>query len=160
HPKSLGLILDPKEKATVRRVEAESPAAKAGFEQGDVIVRLGGQPLLSIADVQWVLHQAPAEGAELRAEVRRGDRTAELTRALPKGWRQRDDVSWRVTTWGLRRMATGGMLLETLLPEERKRVGLDEKDMAVRVKYLGGGGGPHGAAGRAGFRQGDVLISF
>jgi hypothetical protein len=159
HPKSLGLILDPKERATVLRVEKGSPAAEAGFEKGDVIVKLAGQPLLSIADVQWVLHQAPVEGGSLKAEVRRGERTAEVTLALPKGWRQRDDISWRASTWGLRRMVAGGMLLETLPAEDRKKAGLPESAMALRVKYLGQNG-PHAAAYRAGVRQGDVVVSF
>ncbi|HEX5272133.1 MAG TPA: Trx7/PDZ domain-containing (seleno)protein, partial [Gemmataceae bacterium] len=79
HPKTLGLILDPKEKATVLRAEKNSLAAEAGFEAGDEIARLGGQPLLSMADLQWVLHQAPAEGTALKAEVRRGGRTVALT---------------------------------------------------------------------------------
>ncbi len=160
HPKTLGLILDPKARATVLRVDRKSPAAEAGFEPGDVILTLGGQPLLSIADVQWVLHQASPEGVSLTAEVQRGERTLRLRLALPKGWRQREDISWRASTWGLRAMAAGGMRLESLPPEERKKAGLTEEGMALRVKYLGGGSGPHGAAGRAGFRQGDVLISF
>jgi hypothetical protein len=107
-----------------------------------------------------VLHQAPAEGVSLKAQVQRGGRTVDLTLTLPKGWRQREDISWRASTWGLRGLAAGGMLLETLPSEERKKAGLTEEAMALRVKYLGGGAGPHGAAGRAGFRQGDVLISF
>jgi hypothetical protein len=160
HPKALGLVLDPKEKATVLRVEAQSPAEQAGFRKGDEIVRLEGQPLLSIADVQWVLHRAPAGGAPLKAAVRRGGRQAELTLTLPKGWRERDDISWRASTWGLRAMATGGMLLEPVPPEERRKSGLGEETMALRVKWPGGGNGPHGAALRAGFRQGDVLVSF
>ena len=32
--------------------------------------------------------------------------------------------------------------------------------MALRVKYLGGGDGPHAAARKAGFLQGDILVSF
>jgi hypothetical protein len=160
HPKSIGLILDPRERAAVARVEPKSPAAESGFKDGDVILKLDGQPLLSIADVQWVLHQAAADGATVKAEVRRGDGKAELTLTLPKGWRQRDDISWRASTWGFRRMASGGMLLETLPAEDRKKAGLPETGMALRVKYAGGGGGPHGAAQRAGFRQGDVLIAF
>jgi hypothetical protein len=160
HPKTLGLILDPKERAAVLRVDAKTPAAEAGFEKGDVILRLAGQPLLSIADVQWVLQQAPAEGTKLKAEVRRGDKKVELTLALPKGWRHREDISWRASTWGLRRMAAGGMLLENLPAEDRKKADLPETTMALRVKYLGGGDGPHGAAQRAGFRQGDVIVSF
>ncbi len=71
HPKVLGLILDPKERAKVQRVEVGSLAEKAGFKQGDNILSLQGQPLLSIADVQWVLHQAAPEGATLKAVVKR-----------------------------------------------------------------------------------------
>src|SRR5262249_22228394 len=160
HPKSLGLILDPKERATVLRVEPKSIAEESGFKKGDVIVKLGGQPLLSIADVQWVLHKAPAEATTIKAEVRRGEATETLTLTLPKGWRRLDDISWRATSWGLRRMATGGMILEPLTAEERKKAGLEENGMALRVKYLGGSDGPHGAAQRAGFRQGDIIVSF
>src|SRR5262249_8127826 len=135
HPKSLGLILDPKEKATVLRVEEKSLAEAAGLRKGDVIVRLEGQPLLSIADVQWVLHRASGEGASLKAHVQRGGQPVELTLALPKGWRQRDDISWRATTWALRAMVTGGMKLETVPLEERTKAGLGDKDMALRVEW-------------------------
>jgi hypothetical protein len=160
HPKATGLILDPKERAKVLRAEKKSLAAGAGFEAGDVILRLGGQPLLSIADVQWVLHQAPADGTALKAEVKRGERTVALTLTLPKGWRRAEDISWRASTWGLRRMAAGGMLLEEMSAEDRKKAGLSETAMALRVKYAGQGNGPHGAAARAGVRQGDVVVSF
>lgn len=159
HPKAIGLILDPKEKATVRRVEDGSSAARAGFREGDVILSLEGQPLLSFADVQWVLHNA-AEEASLTAQVRRNGKARSLTLTLPKGWRRRDTISWRASTWALRRMAAGGMILEEPLKEERKKAGLRDTDMALRVRYFGGGDGPHGAAKRAGFRQGDILVSF
>jgi hypothetical protein len=160
HPKTLGLILDPKERATVLRAEKGSLAEKAGFQKGDTITRLAGQPLLSIADVQWVLHRTPPEGGALQATVQRGDQQVSLTLTLPKGWRQAEDISWRVSSWGLRRVAAGGMLLETLPAEERKKAGVAETGMALRVKFLGSGAGPHGAAQRAGFRQGDILVSF
>ena len=75
HPKALGLILDPKQRATVLRVEHDSVAARAGFEAGDEIQKLAGQPPLSIADVQWVLHQVPASGGTVPALVKRGRRT-------------------------------------------------------------------------------------
>jgi hypothetical protein len=160
HPKSLGLILDPKEKATVLSVDRKSLAEEAGFKDGDVIVKLAGQPLLSMADVQCVLHQTPAEGGSVKAEVQRGERKMELTLTLPKGWRQHDDISWRASTWGLRRIAAGGMPLEVLPDEDRKKAGLSDKEMALRVKNAPKVGGPHGAAERAGFRQGDVIVSF
>jgi hypothetical protein len=160
HPKYLGLILDPKEKATVLSVDKKSVAEEAGFEKGDVIRTLEGQPLLSMADVQWVLQQASPDGASLKAVVQRGEGKKELTLTLPKGWRQREDISWRASSWGLRRMATGGMVLEVLPEEDRKKAELTERDMALLVKGLGKGNGPHGAADRAGFRSGDILVSF
>ncbi len=159
HPKILGLILDPKQRATVLRVEPGSAAKEAGFEKGDVIRTLAGQPLLSIADVQWVLHHAGAKQESLEALVRRGERQVKLTLPLAKGWRQREDISWRASSWPLRRMATGGMILEDLPPAGRAKAGIPAGEMALRVRYLGAGG-PHGAALRAGFRQGDVLISL
>lgn len=158
HPKAMGLILDPKKEASVQRVEAASLAARAGFRAGDEIVSLEGQPLLSLADVQWVLHNA-AEEASLKTEVRRDGKPLSLTLTLPKGWRRRDTISWRVSSWSLRRMVTGGMVLEALTKEERKTARLSERDMALRIRYLGQFG-PHGAAKQAGFRQGDILVSF
>jgi hypothetical protein len=158
HPKALGLMLDPRERATVQSVETSTPAAKAGFQKGDVILKLAGQPLLSIADVQWVLHQTDAAGGEVKAEVQRGERKLELTLTLKPGWRQRDDISWRATTWALRRMVTGGMLLEAMSPDERSKVGLPTTGMAIKIKYLGEYG-PHGAAKKAGFQRSDVILA-
>ncbi|MCS6852795.1 MAG: PDZ domain-containing protein [Gemmataceae bacterium] len=158
HPKVLGLILDPRECATVLRVEKDSPAAKSGFQPGDVILTLQGQPILSIADVQWVLHQAGAASA-LKATVRRGPQTLDVSLRLPAGWRQREDLSWRVSTWALRRMALGGLVLETLPDAERPKLGLTGTGMALRVKQVGNWG-PHAAAQNAGFRQGDIVVAF
>lgn len=156
HPKSVGLVFDPKERATVQSVEADTPAAAAGFQAGDAIRTLAGQPLLSIADVQWVLHNADAKGAELKAEVTRNGKSASITLKLASGWRQRDDISWRSSTWGLRRMATGGILLEQA-PE--RPAGLPKDNMALRAKHVGQFG-PHAAAKNAGFQTGDIIISF
>lgn len=157
HPKSLGLVLDPKEPATVLGVKTGTPAGKSGLRAGDQIKTLGGQPLLSIADVQWVLHHASADGAKLKAEVVRGGKPAELTLALEKGWRQADDISWRSSTWGLRRMATGGILLENI--EGDLPAGVEKGTMALRAKHVGQYG-PHAAAKNAGFLVGDVIVSF
>lgn len=156
HPKSQGLILDPKERATVLNVEPGTPAAKAGFQAGDDILALDGQPLLSMADVQWVLHRTPAEGKAITADVRRGDIAQTLTLTLPAGWRRTDEIGWRSSTWGLRRMATGGMVLETLTA---RPAGVPKDGMALRVKSVGQYG-PHAAAKNAGFLPNDVIVSF
>jgi serine protease Do len=157
NPKILGLILDPKEKATVKRIERGSSAEKDGFRAGDQLLSLEGQPLLSIADVQWVLHNV-RDTAVLKAVVKRNGQTTPLMLTLDKGWRRRDDLSWRASSWDLRRMTTGGMLLEELSAADRKEAGLAETALALRAKHVGQFG-PHAAAKQAGFRQGDVLVT-
>jgi serine protease Do len=157
HPKVVGLTLDPREKASVLQVEPKSAAEAAGIVRGDEIVTLAGQPLLSIADFQWILHNAPAAGAELPCELRRAGQMAKVQIRLKDGWRRAGDLSWRSSTWGLRRMAAGGLVLEPVHRADRLRAGLTERGMALRVKHVGQYG-PHAAAKQAGFRVGDVLV--
>lgn len=157
NPKSLGLIMDPREKATVKSVTASSPGEKDGFRAGDEIVSLEGQPMLSIADVQWVLHNAGVT-AVLKADVVRNGEKMTLPITLAKGWRERSDISWRTTTWELRRMAFGGMVLEDLPAADRAAAGIADKDLALRVKYVGQYG-DHARAKQAGFVKGDIVVS-
>lgn len=159
HPKSVGLILDPDQKATVKEVTPDSPASAAGFRAGDVIQRLAGQPLLSIADVQWVLQQVDPQGGNVKAEILREGRPATVTLKLEAGWRRAGDISWRASSWGLRRMSTGGIVLESLTADERSEAGASGEGMALRVKHVGQFGA-HAAAKQAGFQKDDVVIEF
>lgn len=156
-PDTIGLALDPKTKATVREVARGSAAAKAGFKPGDEIVSLAGQPLLSIADVQWVLHHAP-QPAQLPVAVRRTGKPKSFTLTLPAGWRTHTDLSWRATTWDLRRMATGGLVLKDATAAERAQVGLRDEHLALRVDYVGQYG-EHAAGKEAGFQKDDLIVS-
>jgi serine protease Do len=159
HPKSIGLILDPDTRATVEGVEPDSAAARSGFVAGDQIIRMHGQPILSIADVQWVLHGIGNAGGTVTAEVRRGDQTVRVMLELASDWRSKGDIAWRASSWGLRRMALGGLLLEELAEEQRRELGIAEGQLALRAKHVGEFG-PHAAAKRAGFKKEDVVIAF
>lgn len=159
HPKSLGLILDPELRATVKEVIHDSPAAAAGFQAGDTIEFMNGQPLLSIADVQWVLHNTDASGASVATVVKRKGQPVNLNLSLEAGWRHADDISWRVSSWGLRRMVTGGLKLETASGEERRRLGIADGTMALRVEHVGQYN-EHAVAKKAGFQKGDVIVAF
>ena len=158
NPKVVGLVLDPKEKATVRQVTAGSDAATGGFRVGDEITSLAGQPILSIADVQWVLHHA-GDAAKLSAEVSRDGKIQSLTLTLAKGWRQQDDISWRATSWDLRRMTLGGMRLETLPDDQRRERKLPADGLALRAKWVGQYN-EHAVAKRAGFLQDDIILEI
>jgi hypothetical protein len=156
-PSVLGLTMDPKEMATVSRVATNSVADRAGLQKGDAIVSLAGQPLLSTADLQWVLQNTPAT-ARLTAEVKRDGTTRTVTLDLGAGWRE-GDISWRTSTWNLRRMAFGGMRLDDLGDQERREANLPADGMALRARYIGQFG-DHALAKKAGLVQGDILVAF
>lgn len=159
HPKILGLILDPKENATVKKVLANSIAESSGFQKGDQIRFLEDQPLLSIADVQWVLHHAKSKD-QLSAQIDRNGKRVDLTISLPEGWKRQDDLSWRVSSWPLRRMVLGGAVLEETTATQRTNSGIPvDTPMALRIRHLGQYGA-HAAAKRAGFKKGDIITSF
>ena len=160
NPKVLGLVMDPKRATIVKSVEAGSSAAKDGFVPGDEIQELDGQSMGSIADVQWVLHNA-GDAASVKATVfhegvRKGMPPETLT--LPPGWRTKGDISWRATSWDLRRMLTGGMLLEDVPDEERVKLGLEKTSMALRAKHVGQFG-EHAIAKNAGFVKDDLIVA-
>ena len=159
HPKSVGLVMNPDELATVQKVLPNTPAASAGLRSGDSIASFDGQPMLSTADVQWVLHNVDPDGANVPIVVIRAGRSTNLSLSLGKGWRQKDDLSWRVSTWGLRRMAAGGLVLNVATVEEGRPKGLSPDAMALLVRRAGKYG-PHGTARRVGFREGDIITSF
>ncbi len=157
-PDVLGLKMNPDERATVADVKPDSIAARAGLKAADRIESLDGQPLVSTADVQWVLQQAGDE-ARLPAEIRRGNESLRLSLDLPHGWRRECDISFRVSTWELRRMASGGMFLVDLDAQGRKEHGLSDESMALFVKHVGEYGA-HATAKRAGFQKGDVVVAI
>ena len=159
HPKALGLILDPARSASLKDVVDESLAHEAGFRPADSILKLNGQPILSMADVQWVLHGIPGSGGELHAEIERNGKQQELTISLPSGWRNLDDISWRVSAWGLRRMVTGGLVFETASEAERSESGIESGRMLLKVKHVGMYG-PHAAGKNAGFQKDDLIVSY
>jgi hypothetical protein len=156
-PDVLGLRMDPDERATIAKVQDESIAARAGLRPADRIETLDGQPLLSTADLQWILQHAGGQ-ASLPARIRRGDERLNIRLELPQGWRRESDISFRATTWELRRMASGGLLLNDLEDDERKKRGIAADKLALFVKHVGEYGA-HAAAKRAGFQKGDIIVA-
>ncbi len=156
NPKILGLVMDPKKARTVKTIATGSAAEAAGLKAGDQVVTCEGQPIISTADLQWVLHRI-GDKQELTLEVVRGDKPMPIALKLPKGWRETEDISWRATSWALRRMVTGGLRLESMSDEDRKTLKLDDSAVGLRVKHVGQFNA-HAAAKRAGFKEGDILI--
>lgn len=161
-PDVLGLHFSPKHRAKLSKVATGSAAEKDGFRRADEILTLDGQPIISIADVQWVLHRAP-ENSTLPATVDRHGKEIELTLTLNSGWRKGSDISWRTTTGELRLVALGGMVLKDLSDTERQRNSIGEAEMGLSVETVSRGGRRSSGqtnAQRAGIRRGDIVIAY
>ncbi len=155
-PETFGVTLAQDSVGRVEAVASDSIAARAGLQPGDEILSFAGQPIISVADVSWALHRAPDSGT-LDALVRRGGMEKSLSIELPAGWRSKSDISRRAGTWGMRAMATGGMLLEDLTEADRSSRQIARENMALLVKHVGEYG-KHAAAKKAGFLKNDVVV--
>jgi S1-C subfamily serine protease len=69
--------------ARVGQVVPDSAAARAGLERGDIIVEFGGAAVEDFTQLRTLIFQR-RPGEEVKAKVRRGDETLELTFALGK----------------------------------------------------------------------------
>jgi hypothetical protein len=151
-PENIGLSTDLDDGLLITAVRPGSPAAAAGIAAGDQLVSILGQPLISLADIQWALHTAPAEGT-LALQVRRGNQTIDKTLTLPPEWKK-SDIAWRVSSWyGLRK----GLKSEPLPPEERASRGLSAGQLALLVTGIYGQG--QHPAKAAGLQTKDVIVA-
>jgi serine protease Do len=69
------LKLDSNRGALIADVEQGSPAARAGLRPGDVIVRVGREPIASATDAQRELGRVPSRGTAFLRVLRDGQET-------------------------------------------------------------------------------------
>jgi hypothetical protein len=154
-PQNIGLTIDKDDGLLVQSVGAGSPAEKAGIQAGDSVAAVGGQPVLSMADIQWALNAAPSSGT-LSVQVVRGGQTLAKSLELAGEWKK-SDIAWRASSWyGLRH----GLKLDPLPAADREKHRLSEGQLALIVKniYKPQGKSQHPAI-EAGLKPGDVIVA-
>jgi len=146
HPEVLGLTLSRDHCARITQVAQGSYADKAGLKTGDDILAMQEQPLLSEADVQWVLHNFPDDGGKLVVSIRRDGKELQKTMALPQLWRRAGDFGWRYRVAGYAMWLWSG-------------VSLADHAEGVRVTNLSPGWfkKPNRRARRV-LRRGDIIV--
>jgi len=151
-PINIGLTTDLDDGLLVNAVTAGSPAALAGLIAGDELVSLDGQPLVSLADIQWALNAAPSEG-RLPVTFRRDGKLLDKTLTLPHGWKK-SDIGWRASSWyGLRQ----GLKTEPLPEDQKASRGLASNSLALVVKNLYGKSAT--ALPAAGIKKDDIIVA-
>ncbi len=153
-PDNVGLSIDPTSGVRIAQIAEKSPADVAGVEPGEDILTMNGQPICSIADMQWVLHHVPADGGTLSVET---SRTGKHTLELRQGWKEYD-ISWRGSIFSLSpRLRVWPPILAY---EKRKALGIDDAHTALEVRYIGQEYPGGKAAYEAGLRLNDVIVEL
>ena len=122
-PREIGMEMDPKEVASVLTIRDGSPAAKADLRVGDAIKTINDQPILSTADIQWILHQAD-KSETLEVDIEREGKPQSIALRLDEGWRVKMG-DWRY----LNRLMIGDLLnfrVAETKPATRQKLGLKE----------------------------------
>lgn len=137
---------NPARSVVVERVDPNGPAAKAGVQRGDVLLRVDDQDVITSLDLERALLEH-ALGDKIQVVVRREteEKKAELVLESGKNIAQPVDVAWRKLGVRLQPVAAetvvknhpqlhGGMVIADLKPE--------------------------GVASKAGLQKGDILVGL
>lgn len=152
-PDNAGLKIDRVSGVTVASVIPDSPASQSGIRPGEDIVRMNGQRICSIADMQWVLHHLPKSATAVSVET---SETGPHTLQLADGWKKYD-FSWRGSMWN------APPRLQVWLPEvtgdDLRKLSLPEGDGALEVRWINrqGKGGLQSIAD--GLKEKDIVIA-
>ena len=149
-PENVGFSVEKIEQTKIASVRPGSPAYDAGLRAGDVIDKIDGQPILSLADIQFVLHFKP-ESAKLKIDSRRGGETHARTLQLSPGWRA-NDFSWRGSLWAM--PPAPGLWAQELDADERKRRDIPDGKLAIKVRGL------FKPAVRKALKKNDIIVSY
>jgi serine protease Do len=158
---ALGLPKDSGE--IVRSVVAGGPGARGGLQQGDVIVRVGGQAVTPDQTVSYLVANTPV-GSRVPLEIIRGGRRQTVT--VTVGQRPPEEEVAR--QGGLNTIPNGndnspavtpqkalGLSLAPLTPDLARAANLPAGARGVIVTAVD----PNSGAAEDGFRRGDLIIS-
>ena len=151
--------------AVVDKVEADSPASKAGLQTGDVIVEFAGERVRSVAELRRLVRETPP-GRAVEVRVRRGGGTKTLRATLesrPEGlgsWMSRmHDQLWPEVnmpayafSFNLGRPRLG-ISADRLTPQLAEYFGVKQGKGVLVIEVE-----PGSAAEKAGLKAGDCIV--
>jgi serine protease Do len=159
---ALGLPKDQGE--IVRTVEPGTPAAKAGLQQGDIIVAVNGQPVNPDQSVSYLVANTPV-GSRIPVEIFRGGRRMTIPVAVAERPTEEqlakalgnsdDDNSVPDQGSGATGSQSLGLGLQPLTPQIARALGIGADVHGVVIATVD----PSSDAGEKGLQRGDVILS-
>ncbi len=152
-PQNIGLEVDGNSGTMISHVIPGSPAAKTGLQSGQQIRMMNGQPIHSIADIQFVLHNL-GERAEVAIDVSDPESAAVSTEklSLVPGWKF-GDIGWRASMYGM--PPKPGLWVEAASNQEKAKLGIEKSLLALKVRGVFGRD-----VRKSGLKKGDVITRF
>lgn len=144
--------MDKPEGALVSKVMKDSPAAKSGLKEGDVILSFNGRAIKQSSDLPPLVALTPI-GKEAEIEVLR-DGKKESLKVTIGNLDDMDDSGFSGQSGKGTRAELRGMQLKSLDQDTRKA--LDYEGDGVLVEKVK----PKSAAARSGLRAGDILVAI
>ena len=154
-PDNIGFIIDPKDGLKISKVITGSPAAKTGLKAGQSIAYINDQLILSIADIQWVLHNLPLGPTNIKVRLWSNKRDYILSMAA--GWKK-TNVSWRGSMGSVEPFP--GVWAPKATPQELKKLNLPDSQHALKVKWINRGISGGQGVFKAGLREGDYILAL
>ena len=153
--KSLGLDPDNPTGALVTSVTADSPAAKAGIEQGDVITAAGGHEIKTVHDLPRRVAATPV-GSKLPLTIMRDGKQRTLEASIGEMPQNVASEEREAAQPGSSKTANAlGMQLLPLDQQLRRELKVPKDVNGVVVGQVASGG----PAGDLGIQPGDVIVS-
>lgn len=153
-PDNIGLKIDRRSGIRINEVVAGSAAASAKVPPAEDIVRMNGQRIASIADMQWVLHNLPNGDVQVEVET---SKTGRHTVPLKAGWKA-NDFSWRGSMWNAPPRIQ--VWLPELNEETKVKHGLSRGDTALEARWINREGKGGQQAYSDGLREKDIVIAL
>lgn len=157
----------PKERGEiVTNIEPNGPAARAGIQRGDVIVRINGQEVTTENTLSYIVANQPI-GRPIPVEIIRNGRRLNLTATIGErpsetalaGPQATDDEEETPSTPRAGEQAARqslGITLSELTPDIRRQLRLPNDVQGVVIAGLN----PNSDAARQGLQRGDVIVSI
>jgi serine protease Do len=159
------------------KIVPDSPAAKAGLKENDVIMELNGQRVEGASQFRRMIHEIPA-GRTVQLSVWRDGRSQMISATLGKAEERRS--AWKVATPGAFAFHMPDMPVFPEIPSMewnggvvlggQPRLGIDAEDLSGQLgAFFGAPDGegilvrevnPGSPAEKAGVKAGDVITSF